>query len=37
MADPITISGLPDAPGPLHGAERVPMDDLVAGATRANR
>ena len=34
MADPTTISGLPNAPGPLHGAERVPMDDLVAGVTR---
>lgn len=34
MADTTTISGLPDAPGPLHGGERVPMDDLVAGVTR---
>jgi len=34
MAGTTTISGLTDAPGPLHGAERVTMDDLVAGATR---
>ena len=34
MANTTTISGLPDAPGPLHGAERLPLDDLVAGATR---
>ena len=34
MTSTTTISGLPDASAPLHGAERLPMDDLVAGATR---
>jgi hypothetical protein len=29
-----TINGLPNEPTPLSGAERVPMDDLEAGATR---
>ena len=29
-----TISGLPNEPTPLSGAERVPMDDLEANATR---
>lgn len=29
-----TISGLPNEPTPLSGAERVPMDDLEAGTTR---
>jgi hypothetical protein len=34
MANTTTISGLPDAIGPLTGAERVAMDDLVAGVTK---
>ena len=34
MAETTTISGLPDVAGVLHGAERVPMDDLVAGITK---
>jgi hypothetical protein len=34
MTQPTTISGLPDATGPLTGAERVPIDDVVAGVTK---
>lgn len=34
MAETTTISGLPDVAEVLHGAERVPMDDLVAGITK---
>ena len=34
MANPTTISGLPDASGALTGAERVPLDDLVVGVTK---
>ncbi len=34
MANPTTISGLPNATGPLTGAERVPIDDLVANVTK---
>jgi hypothetical protein len=34
MTQPTTISGLPDATGPLTGAERVPIDDVAAGVTK---